>query len=117
MLRLLIALVGMLSTRRPGAAWSRPARDQDEPEDEATWYLPPRPEPPPRSPRDFRTMPVRPERGRRRPRIPRKLTWAAILIMAGPIFPQAIPWGAPTPRGAALHPAGGNAHPPHARVG
>jgi len=40
MLRLLIALVGMLSTRRPGAAWSRPARDQDEPEDEATWYPP-----------------------------------------------------------------------------
>ena len=117
MLRLLIALVGMLSTRRPGAAWSRSARDQDEPEDEATWYLSPRPEPPPRSPRDFRTMPVRPERGRRRPRIPRKLTWAAILIVAGLIFRKAIAWAALTALGATLHLVGINVHLPHVRFG
>ena len=47
MLRLLIFLVGMLSTRRPGAVSPRLARDRDEPEEESTWYLPPRPEPPP----------------------------------------------------------------------
>ena len=55
MLRLLIFLVGMLSTRRPGAISPRPARDRDEPEEDATWYLPPRPEPPPRPPREPRT--------------------------------------------------------------
>ena len=40
MLRLLIFLVGMLSTRRPEAVSSRPARDHDDPDDDATWFLP-----------------------------------------------------------------------------
>ena len=47
MLRLLIFLVGMLSTRRPGAVSWRPARDHDDPDEDATWYLPPRPDLPP----------------------------------------------------------------------
>ena len=62
MLRLLIFLVGMLSTRRPEAVSPRPARDRDEPEEDAAWYLPPRPEPP-RLPREARTMPLRPDHG------------------------------------------------------
>jgi len=37
MLRLLIFLVGMLSTRRPEAVSPRPARDRDEPEEDAAW--------------------------------------------------------------------------------
>src|ERR1700730_3453144 len=92
MLRLLIFLVGMLSTRRPEAVSPRQARDRDEPEEDAAWYLPPRPELPPRLPREARTMPVPPEPGRRL-RIPRKLKWAAILIVAGPIFRQGGHWG------------------------
>ena len=47
MLRLLIFLVGMLSTRRPGTVSWRPARDQDDPSEDATWFLPPRPDLPP----------------------------------------------------------------------
>jgi hypothetical protein len=116
MLRLLIFLVGMLSARRPGAASPRPARDRDEPEEDATWYLPPRPEPPPRLPREARTMPLRPERGRRL-RIPRKLKWAAILIVAGLIFRKAIVWAALTALGATLHLVGINVHLPHVRFG
>jgi len=82
MLRLLIFLVGMLSTRRPEAVSSRPARDHDDPDDDATWILPPRPDRSLQSAREPRTMPLRPERMRRRPRIPRKLKWAAFLILA-----------------------------------
>ena len=116
MMRLLIFLVGMLSTRRPGAVPPRLARDRDEPEEESTWYLPPRLEPPPQSPREPRTMPFRPERGRRL-RIPRKLTWAAILIVAGLIFRKAIAWAALTALGATLHLVGINVHLPHVRFG
>ena len=116
MLRLLIFLVGILSTRRPEAVSPRPARDRDEPDEDATWYLPPRPEPPPRLPRDARTMPLRPQRGRRL-RIPRKLRWAAILIAAGLIFRKAIVWAALTALGATLHLVGINVHLPHVRFG
>src|SRR5690348_7056033 len=116
MLRLLIFLVGMLSTRRQEASSRRPARDRDEPDDDATWYLPPRPERPPQLPREPRTMPFRPDRRRRR-RIPRKLTWAAILIVAGLIFRKAIAWAALTALGATLHLVGINVHLPHVRFG
>ena len=67
MVRLLIFLVGMLSTRRPGAVSSRPARYQDDPDEDATWFLPPRPDRPLQPTREPRTMPFRPERVRRRP--------------------------------------------------
>ena len=62
------------------------------------------------------TMPVRPERGRRL-RIPRKLKWAAILIVAGLIFRKAIAWAALTALGATLHLVGINVHLPHVRFG
>src|SRR2546430_16913269 len=102
MLRLLIFLVGMLSTRRPGAVPPRPARDQDDLDEDATWFLPPRPEPP-QPPREPRTVPRRPGRGRRQPRIPRTFKWAAVLILAGPIFRKAIVWVVLTALGATLH--------------
>jgi hypothetical protein len=113
MLRLLIFLVGMLSTRRPGTASWRPARDQDDPDEDATWFLPPRPDLPLRPTRERPTMPFRPERVRRRPRIPRKLKWAALLILAGLIFRKAIAWAAVTALGATLHLVGINMHLPH----
>ena len=116
MLRLLIFLVGMLSTRRPGASSPRPARDRDEQDEDATWYLPPRPERPPQLPREPRTMPFRADRGRRL-RIPRKLKWAAILIVAGLIFRKAIIWAVLTALGATLHLVGINVHLPHVRFG
>ena len=109
MLRLLIFLVGMLSTRRPEAVSSRPDRDYDD----SAWFLPPGPERPPQSARQPRTMPLRPERTRRRPRIPRKLKWAALLILAGLIFRKAIAWAVLTALGATLHLVGINVHLPH----
>src|ERR1700750_736744 len=115
MLRLLIFLVGMLSTRRPEAVSRRPTGDWDDPEEDATWYLPPRPEPPPRLPREPRTMPFRPERGWRL-RIPRKLKWAAILVLAGLIFRKAIAWAALTALGATLHLVGLNVQLPHVKL-
>ena len=117
MLRLLIFLVGMLSTRRPEAVSWRPARDHDDPYDDATWLLPPRPDLPPQPAREPRTMPLRPERMRRRPRIPRKLKWAALLILAGLIFRKAIAWAVLTALGATLHLVGINMHLPHVSFG
>jgi hypothetical protein len=117
MLRLLIFLVGMLSARRPETTWSRPARDRADPDEDTTWFLPSRPEPPPRPPREPRTMPLRAERTRRRPRIPRKLTWAAVLILVGLIFRKAIVWAVLTALGATLHLVGLNVHLPHVRFG
>jgi hypothetical protein len=113
MLRLLVFLVGMLSTRRPGAVSSRPARDRYDPDGDATWFLPPRPDLPPQPTGEPRTMPFRPERLGRRPRIPRKLKWAALLILAGLIFRKAIAWAAVTAFGATLHLVGINMHLPH----
>ena len=106
MLRLLIFLVGMLSTRRPGAVSWRPARDHDDPDEDGTWYLPPRPDLPLQPTRESRTMPFRPERVRRRPRVPRKLKWAALLILAALIF--RIRYGVPgdeLPNSPVLQPA------------
>ena len=65
MLRLLIFLVGMLSTRRPAAVPPR----QGEPDEDATWFLPPRPERPPRPYAEPRTLPLGPERRGRRWRV------------------------------------------------
>jgi len=117
MLRLLIFLVGMLSTRRPGAVSWRPARDHDDPDEDGTWYLPPRPDLPLQPTRESRTMPFRPERVRRRPRVPRKLKWAALLILAALIFRKAIAWAVLTALGATLHLVGINMHLPHVSFG
>jgi hypothetical protein len=62
-------------------------------------------------------MPLRPERMRRRSRIPRKLRWAAFLILAGLIFRKAIAWAVLTALGATLHLVGINMHLPHVRFG
>ncbi len=117
MLRLLILLVGMLSTRRPEAVSRRPAgpygRAEGGPDDDRPWFHPPRPEPPPRPYHEPRTLPLR--QGRRR-RIPRKLTWAAALVLAGLIFRKAIAWAALTALGATLHLVGLNVHLPHVRL-
>ncbi len=117
MLRLLIFLVGMLSTRRPGAVSWRPARDHDDPDEDGTWYLPPRPDLPLQPTRESRTMRFRPERVRRRPRVPRKLKWAALLILAALIFRKAIAWAVLTALGATLHLVGINMHLPHVSFG
>jgi hypothetical protein len=117
MLRLLIFLVGMLSTRRPGAVSSRPARGHDDRDEDATWFLPPRPDLPLQGTREPRTMPFRPERVRRSPRIPRKLKWAALLVLAALIFRKAIAWAVLTALGATLHLAGINIHLPHVSFG
>jgi hypothetical protein len=117
MLRLLILLVGMLSTRRPATVSWRPARDRDDPDEDATWLLPPRPDLPLRPTRERPTMPFQPEWVRRRPRIPRKLKWATLLILAGLIFRKAIAWAAVTALGATLHLVGINMHLPHVSLG
>jgi hypothetical protein len=117
MLRLLIFLVGMLSTRRPGAVSWHPARNHDDPDEDATCYLPPRPDLPLQATRESRTMPLGPERVRRRPRVPRKLKWAALLILAGLIFRKAIAWTVLTALGATLHLVGINMHLPHVSFG
>jgi hypothetical protein len=114
MLRLLILLAGMLSTRRPGAMPPRRAGTygfaEDEPEDDGTWFHAPRPGPPTQPYDEPRTRPLR--RGRRR-RIPGKLKWAAVLILAALIFRKAIAWAALTALGATLHLVGLNVRLPH----
>ena len=117
MLRLLILLAGMLSTRRPGPMPPRPAGTdgyaEDGPDDDGTWFHAPRPGPPPQLYREPRTRPLPPARRRR---IPRKLTWAAILILAGLIFRKAIAWAVLTALGATLHLVGLSVNLPHVKL-
>jgi len=114
MLRLLILLAGMLSTRRPAGMSPRPAGPyglaEDEPDDDGVWS---RPVPPPQHYREPHTRPLP---SRRRRRIPRKLTWTAVLILAALIFRKAIAWAALTALGAALHLIGLNADLPHVKL-
>ncbi len=118
MLRLLILLVGMLSTRRPRAMSPRSAGTygyaEDGPDDDGGWFHAPVPERPPRPYGEPRTLPLRPGR---RPRVPRKLTWAAVLVLATLIFRKAIAWAALTALGATLHLVGFNVHLPHVSFG
>lgn len=107
MLRLLIFFVGMLSTRRPGRA----DPPEDEPDEDGTWFVPPRP-----GPRPYREPPTLSLRPDRRRRIPRKLKWAAVLVLAGLIFRKAIAWAVLTALGATLHLVGINVHLPHVRL-
>jgi hypothetical protein len=119
MLRLLIFLVGMLSTRRPGPVSSRTAggygRAEGGPDDDDDpWFHPPRTEPPPRRPHhEPRTLPLRPKRRRR---IPPKLKWAAVLVLAGLIFRKAIAWAVLTVLAATLHLVGLNVHLPQVKL-
>jgi len=134
MLRFVIFLVGMLSTRRPGGtAPVRPAgpyRRAAPPDpypypypeaEDATWFVPSPPRPPaagrPYRPAGTVPLPVQPDRRSRRTRFPRKLTWAAILILAGLIFRKAIAWAVLAALSAALHLVGLNVHLPHVKFG
>ena len=118
MLRLLIFLVSMLSTRRPGPVSSRPPSDYGHTrgrpdDDDGPWFHPPRPGPPSRLYREPATLPFAPARRRR---VPRTLKWAAVLVLAGLIFRKAIAWAVVTALGVALHLVGLNVHLPHVRL-
>jgi hypothetical protein len=130
MVRLLIFLVGMLSTNRPGGMRTAPLwRDAspgraeraepqaEDPYDDDTWFLPPQSPPPPRTGR----APVRPDGGHvrtypRRRRIPRKLKWAAVLVLAGLLFRKVIAWAVLVALSATLHLFGINVRLPHIKL-
>src|SRR5580704_2665945 len=126
MVRFLIFLVGMLSTNRPGrmrtappgrpGSYGRaepPEPDADGRDDGDTWFLPPQ------APyREAGRVPVQLERGYvrtspRRRRIPRKLTWAAVLVLAGLVFRKVIAWAVLAALSATLHLFGVNVRLPH----
>jgi hypothetical protein len=116
MLRLMILLASLLSTRRPGGLAGRPAgtygRTEDGPDDDGPWFHAPPPAPP-RPHYEPRTLPLPP---RRRRRVPRKVTWAAVLVLAGLIFRKAIAWAVLAALGATLHLVGLNVHLPHVKL-
>jgi len=96
MLRLLIFLIGMLSTSRTGgrapsrrdASYGRDAPPRELDEDD-TWYLPPEALPPQRPYRQAggpATRPFPSQGGRRHRRVPLKYKLAALLVLAGLIF-------------------------------
>ena len=132
MLRLLIFLVGMLSTGRPRRVRPAARRDPGEPDlagplghstrydrdPEDTWVIPEQAPPPDRWPRrDWPPAPARaPRRSRRERRIPLKLKWAAALGIAGLIFRKAVVWAVVAALSAAFHLVGVNVHLPHVRL-
>jgi hypothetical protein len=134
MMRFLFFLVSMLTVSRPGR--TRTARRQpddpyfrtDEPDDpyfptdepdDGTWFAPPRPAPeprpswPPQPPLVTRPAVTRPARRRR---IPRKLTWAVVLVAAGLIFRKVIAWAVLAALSATVHLVGLNVRLPHVRL-
>jgi hypothetical protein len=156
MIRLLIFLVGMLSTGGPrglrpragrfaapgepvaadparGRGASGPRRDGDDdtwviPElgpspgtwPDQDWYQPGRPQQvwqPQRRRQDWPAAPP-PSRRRspRRRRIPLKIKWAAILIVAGLIFRKAIAWAALAALSATVHLVGVDVRLPHVKL-
>ncbi len=136
MLRFLIFLVSMLSTNRPGgmrAVSFRPGDsygpgdppdpDLDWPDraDDDTWILPPQSLPPQRPNREHGRVPGQPDRNMvhrsaRRRRIPRKLKWAAVLVLVGLIFRKVIAWAVLVALSATLHLIGLNVHVPHIKL-
>jgi hypothetical protein len=108
MLRLLIFLAGMLSTNRPGEMRTAALRPDEsyrhaappdlDPDDDDTWPF--------REPGAVRPRP-------RRRRIPRKVKWAAALVLAGLIFRKAIAWAVLAALSATFHLVGINVHLPH----
>jgi hypothetical protein len=130
MVRFLIFLVGMLSMNRPGGMRTVPSSrgdsyDRAEPpepdtegrDDGDTWFLPPQAPPPPRRYREAGRAPVRLERGyvrtSPRRRIPRKFTWAAVLVLASLVFRKVIAWAVLAALSATLHLFGINVRLPH----
>jgi len=132
MVRFLIFLVGMLTTRRPGGTRTAPLwRGESQsvadlaespaegPEDDDTWFFAPQPPPPSlqqpyreasRAPvqRDRATVRTSPRR-----RIPRKVAWAAVLVLVGLVFRKVIAWVVLAALSAALHLFGINVRLPH----
>lgn len=121
MVRLLIFLVGMLTTSRPGGTrtvplWRGRAEPPAEvPYDDDTWFRPPQASPPPY--READRAPVRLERTTpRRRRIRRRLTWAAIAVLAGLLFRKVIAWAVLAALSATLHLFGFNVRLPHIKL-
>jgi hypothetical protein len=135
MIRFLIFLVGMLSTHRPGGTRRAPlwqgeshgltdlAESHAEGADDGdTWFLPP--QPPPRSLqqpyREAGRAPVQRDRASVRTsprrRIPRKLAWAAVLVLIGLVFRKVIAWAVLVALSAALHLFGINVRLPHIKL-
>lgn len=142
MVRFLFLLVNMLTVSRPGGMRAAPRRSGDpyyraeEPDDDETWIVPPAAEPQAAWPRQptWPQSPTRPPRsgwraqpdwppqppptsgcGRLR-RMARKLTWAAILIVAALIFRKVIAWAVLVALSAALHLVGLDVHLPHVKL-
>jgi len=123
MIRLLILLIGMLSTGVPGRPPPRAVADPDEPGrrrdwPDDTWFMAESAPPPDWRPRDWPARPeaVRVRRSRRRRRIPPKITWAAIVVLAGLIFRKAVAWGAVAALSAAFHLVGVDVRLPHVKL-
>jgi hypothetical protein len=102
-----------------GTAW---ADDEGRPRSPVT--LPERvagpgaPEPPgPERPGPGRPRPDRDPAGPRKRRIPDKVKWAAVVIVAALIFRRIVAWTMLTALSAALHLVGVNVHLPHVKFG
>ena len=131
MVRFLIFLVGMLTTNRPGRMRTaslrpddsfgrgEPPEDLRDPGDGDTWFLPTGSLRPQRPFRETGRVRAQPDRGRSGPRrrIPRKLKWAAVLVLAALVFRKVIAWAALVALSATLHLVGVNVHLPHIKFG
>jgi hypothetical protein len=132
MVRFLIFLVGMLTTNRPGGMRTVPLGRVDpyggagqaepyaeSPEDGDTWFVPPQ-SPPSRPHREAWRAPERWDRGNIRTsprrRIPRKLAWAAVLVLVGLVFRKVIAWAVLVALSATLHLFGINVRLPHIKL-
>jgi hypothetical protein len=127
MTRLLILLLGMLTTRAPKAE-GHPFRAGDEsdgrepgpraedtgPGDQDAWIVAREPMPPPRWRPGSEGNLDRIARRRRR-RVPRWIKWAALLALAGLVFRKAVAFVALAALSAALHLIGLNVHLPSIR--
>ncbi len=141
MVRFLIFLVGMLSANRPGGMRTAPLRrggssgrapvpdpDAESADDGDTWFRPPQPAPSrsssPQGPapqwpyREASRGPADADRGsvRARRRIRRKLSWAAVLILAALVFRKVIAWAVLVALAATLHLFGINVRLPHIKL-
>lgn len=130
MIRILMLLVGMLSTSRPGGPGrsrlpseqpyrrSDPAVHGEAREDDDTWVLPPRALPAQRRYADpeLETAQVYWDGRRRRirrQRVSRRLGWAAVLVLVALIFRKVIAWAVLAALSAALHLVGLSVRLPH----
>ena len=132
MVRFLIFLVGMLTTNRPGGMRTVPLGRVDPyggagqagphaegPDDGDTWFVPPQ-SPPSRPHREAWRAPEqwdrRNVRTSPRRRVPRKLAWAAVLVLPGLVFRKVIAWAVLVALSATLHLFGFNVRLPHIKL-